>query len=161
MIQTYFNAEKKGAYVALAIGLVACTLGFSFLIGALAPFYTGLALPLVLLGIVQVVAGGSVARRSDFQAYELQKLLGNDPEELVAQELPRMGKVMRNFVWLRWVEGVFIVLGIALMLFNPGLVFGMGLGLGLCVQGALMLVFDYYAERRALKYANFLHEILR
>lgn len=160
MIPSYFASEKKAAFVACTIGLVACTCGFYFLIGAMPPFYTGLAIPLVILGIIQVVTGAFIARRSDMQAYDLQKMLGEDPDEFVSLESPRMGKVMRNFVLLRWVEGAIIVVGIALVLFSTGLVFTMGLGLGLCFEGIMMLVFDYFAEKRGEKYATFVDGVL-
>lgn len=161
MIQSYFTSEKKAAFGSLAIGLVACTVGFTFFLGAMPPFYTGLAIPFVIIGIIQVFVGATVARRSDFQAFDLQKMLGNDPEEFMQLESPRMGKVMRNFVLIRRVEVAFIVSGIALIFLNLELVFSMGLGIGLCLQGAILLVFDYFAEKRAEKYSAFVDSILK
>jgi hypothetical protein len=161
MIQSYFSSEQKAGFVACAIGLVFCTLGSGFLLGALPPFYTGLAVPLVGIGIVQVFVGATIARRSDFQAYDLQKLLGNDPEAFVELEAPRMGKVMRSFVLYRWLEGAFIVVGIALILLNNELVFSKGLGAGMFAQGIIMLVFDFFAEKRAKKYVEFIDAVLK
>ena len=159
-IQSYFASEKKGGYLALSIGLISCTIGFSFLLSAMPPFYVGLAIPLILFGGVELFAGATVARRRDFQAYDLQKLLGNDPEEFVSTESPRMGKVMRTFVILRWLEGVAVVIGVILILVAQDMVFTMGLGLGMLVHGAIMLVFDYFAEKRAAKYSLFVDTVL-
>ncbi len=161
MIQSYFSSEKKAGFVACAIGLVFCSFGSAFLLGAMPPFFTGLAVPMAGIGIVQVLVGATIARRSDFQAYDLQKLLGDDPEAFVEQEAPRMGKVMRSFVFYRWLEGALIVIGIALILLNKEMVFSKGLGVGLCGQGIIMLVFDYYAEKRAEKYVSFIERTMR
>ena len=161
MIQYYFNSEKKAAFVVCAIGLVFCTIGSGFFLAAMPPFYTGLAVALAGIGIVQVFVGATVARRSDFQAYDMQKMLGDDPEAFVELESPRMDKVMRSFIFYRWLEGAFIVVGIALILLNKELVFGKGLGVGLCAQGIIMLVFDYYAEKRAEKYTTFIEGVMR
>ncbi len=161
MIQSYFNSEKKAAFVICAIGLVFCTIGSGFFLSAMPPFYTGLAVALVGIGIIQVFVGASIARRSDFQAFDVQKLLGDSHEEFVELESPRMGKVMRSFVLYRWVEAAFIVIGIALILLDKELVFSKGLGAGLCAQGIIILLYNYYAEKRAGKYIAFIEQVMK
>ncbi|MFN0034629.1 MAG: hypothetical protein ACKVUS_06155 [Saprospiraceae bacterium] len=155
MIGSYFQAEKLGGQIALAIGIVACSVGGGVLLGAGAPFYTGLAIPLVLIGFAQIMVGATVARRSDLQAEDLEKLLADSPAEFCAQEAPRMAAVMRNFVLIKWVEIALIAVGLILIFLNQELNFPKGLGAGLFAQSALMLVFDFFAERRGWAYAAF------
>lgn len=155
MIQSYFQAERVGGFFALTIGLVASSIGGAIFLGAGAPFYTGLAIPLVLIGIVQVMVGTTVARRSDRQADDVEKLLRDSPREFREQEGTRMATVLRNFVVYKWVEITFITAGLVAILLNPETNFSKGLGAGLFAQGAIMLLFDFFAEKRAKAYAGF------
>lgn len=158
MIQSYFQAEKKGGFIAMIVGIVACAVGGGVLLSAGAPFYTGISIPLVVIGFFQIIAGAVVARRSDFQADDLEKMLAESPTEFQALESPRMTIVMRNFVLLKWVEIAFIALGLVLILLNQETNFPKGLGVGLLVQGLFMLLFDLIAEKRGEKYLAFVQK---
>jgi len=155
MLHTYFDAEKRSSYWLLAIGLAACWFGGAMCIGARPPFYVGLAIPMIAMGIVQIMVGSTVARRTDRQVEDLEKLLSDSPAEFVRTESPRMAAVMRNFVVFRWGEIGFIVVGLVLILLNPELNLWKGIGVGLLAEGALMLVADYFAKKRAQDYSAF------
>lgn len=157
MIQSYFQAEKKGGFIAMAVGIVACAIAGGVLLSAGAPFYTGISIPMVVIGFIQIFVGATVARRSDFQADDLEKLLAESPAEFQALESPRMAVVMRNFVLLKWVEIAFVVVGLALILLNQETNFPKGLGVGLLVQGLFMLVFDLIADKRGKVYTEFVN----
>jgi hypothetical protein len=158
MIQTYFRAEQRGAYWALALGILNCAVGSALLLGVRPPFYTGLALPLLLIGAIQMAVGVVVGRRSDRQAEDLERLLAESPAEFRQWESARMAKVMRSFGLYKWVEIVFVAVGLALILLNPTANFPKGLGAGMLYQGALMFVFDYFAEKRGRAYADFVEK---
>ncbi|MBN8680798.1 MAG: hypothetical protein J0M29_21415 [Chitinophagales bacterium] len=158
-IQRYFLAEKIGGQVAVSIGVAACSVGGGVMLSAGAPFYTGLAIPLVVVGIIQIMVGATVARRSDFQAMDLEKLLDESPAEFRSLESPRMAAVLRNFIRLKWGEVAFITVGLAVILVNDNPTFPKGLGAGLFAQGLISLVFDFFAEKRAKVYANFINKI--
>ena len=155
MIQSYFQAEKRGGFIAMAIGITACAVGGCILLSAGAPFYTGLSIPLVVIGFVQIMVGATVARRSDFQADDLEKLWAESSAEFRRLESSRMEVVLRNFVRIKWVEIVFIVLGLTMILLNPAFNFTKGLGVGLLGQGGFMLLFDFLAEKRGRAYEAF------
>ena len=157
MIQSYIRAEKQESYFFLTAGIVACTVGGWFLLSAWPPFYTGLSIPLILVGIIQVTVGATVARRSDRQAEDLEALLAEGPAEFRRQEAPRMAAVMRNFVIYRWVEIGFVVVGLVLAFLNHEMNFAKGLGWGMFGQGALMLLLDFFAEKRGRAYARFVN----
>lgn len=158
MIQNYFGAEQRSGFVALALGILACSIGGGVLLKAGAPFYTGLSIPLVVVGFVQIMVGATVARRSDLQAEDLEKLLANAPAEFREQEAPRMATVLRNFVVYKWIEIAFILIGLVLILLNAMLNFPKGLGAGLFAQGLIMLIFDFFAEKRGKEYAAFVQQ---
>jgi len=155
MIQSYFQAEKQGGFIAMAIGILACAIGGGVLLSAASPFYTGVSIPLVMIGFVQIMVGATVARRSDLQAEDLEKLFAESPADFRKLEGQRMKAVMRSFARIKWVEVAFIVLGLAIVLLNQEANFTKGLGVGLLVQGVIMLVFDYFAENRGRAYAVF------
>ncbi|HAD12148.1 MAG TPA: hypothetical protein DCF33_06885, partial [Saprospirales bacterium] len=58
-IQSYFQAEKIGGQILASIGITACSVGGGVMLSAGAPFYTGLSVPLVVVGIVQIMTGAT------------------------------------------------------------------------------------------------------
>src|SRR5262245_6405605 len=133
MIQSYFESEKKAGFFALAVGIFACSTGSAFMISAMPTFYIGAAVALLAIGIMEIIVGSTLARRSDFQSRDLQKLLGDNPGEFVGLEFPRMEKIMRNFSMFKKMEIAVIVIALALILLNDEPVFSKGLGAGLLV----------------------------
>jgi hypothetical protein len=63
-ISKYFNTERGESLLFAAIGLVAIILGAYFLIKIKHPFYNGMAIPLVLIALIQLTVGASVYFRS-------------------------------------------------------------------------------------------------
>ncbi len=155
----YFEAEKRAGYLFLAIGLAACWFGGSMCIGARPPFYVGLAIPMIGLGIVQIFVGSTIVRRTDRQVEDLEKLLSESAADFVQTEAPRMAAVMRNFVVLRWVEIGLIVAGLMLVLLVTEFNFWKGIGMGLLAEGILMLTADFFAEKRSQAYLKFIQNV--
>lgn len=156
MIQAYFNSEKKGAYLALALGLIACTFGSGLLISAKPPFYTGLAIPLIVIGIIQIFTGASIARNSDFQAYDLDKLLSDNRIAFIQAELPRMENALKTLQQHRYIEMALVAIGFILILVVSEPVFSKGLGAGMFAQGAVSFLLDYFSEKRGKSYLQFI-----
>ncbi len=159
-LQIYFQAEKRAAMFFLAIGILACWSGSVLFMRAAAPFYIGIALPLLAFGIFQIIVGTTVLRRTDLQVDDLERLLADEPVGFRQQEQPRMDKVIRNFSLLRWARIAMIVVGILLFIGQQDPVISKGLGLGLTIQGAIMLIADYFAEKRAKIYQSFIATIV-
>ncbi|MEO6759870.1 MAG: hypothetical protein ABIO24_10495, partial [Saprospiraceae bacterium] len=122
-LQTYFQAEKKASMLFLGVGILTCWIGGSSFLEAAGPFYIGLALPLIGVGIIQIAIGATVLRRTDDQLNELEALLQNNSTAFRASETQRMDAVMRNFVKYRWVEVAFILIGALLLLWQREFVF--------------------------------------
>lgn len=79
------------------------------------------------------------------------------------QELPRMEKVMKSFVVIRWVEIGFIITSLVLIfLFRLKInqAFWYGFGVALLLQAVIMLGADYFAETRAAVYTDALKKII-
>ena len=149
----------------LIVGIVAVMLAIVcwFFIKSNPSFYKGAAIPLLVIGLIQMVVGYSVYSRTDKQKADIAYNIGMEPVAYVKQtELPRMKTVMKNFIIYRWVEIAFIITGIILiMLFrtNPDKSFWYGLGIALALQAVIMLGADYFAEKRGKVYTNELNKI--
>jgi hypothetical protein len=80
-------------------------------------FYKGLAIPFILIALVQIVVGGSVFFRTDKQIATLETLYKEQPKTFVDQELARIIPVNKNFIIYRNVELAFIFIGLGLFFF--------------------------------------------
>ena len=164
-IYKYFIAEKQESLLFLIVGIVAVLLAivFWFFIKSNPSFFKGAAIPLLAIGIVQIVAGYSVYSRTDKQKADIAYNIGMEPVAYVKQtEQPRMKTVMKNFIIYRWVEIAFIIAGIVLILLfrsNPDKSFWFGFGVALAIQAVIMLGADYFAEKRGKVYVNELKQI--
>lgn len=151
----------------LIIGIAALLLSviFFFMMKTSPSFYKGAAIPLLVVGLIQVTVGYTVCARSDKQRLDVAYNIGMDPTGFTKnEELPRMQTVNRNFVIYRYVEIALAITGIVLLLAfrnNEGKAFWFGLGITLAIQSVLMLGADYFAERRALFYTQQLQSLLK
>ena len=67
---------------------------------------------------------------------------------------------MKNFNTYKWIEVAFVVSGLLLILFFKNKEFVLGIGVGLLLQGALMLSADIFAERRGTTYLKNVEKII-
>ena len=165
-IYKYFIAEKQESLLFVIIGVVAILLAFIFwfFIKSNPSFYKGVAIPLMVLGLIQCVVGYTVYSRTDKQKAVIAYNIGMEPVSYIKHtELLRMKKVMKSFVIYRWLEIAFIVAGLVLVFLfksNPDKSFWFGLGLTLTIQAAIMLGADYFAEQRGEVYTQGLEEFI-
>ena len=160
-IEKYFAAEKSESLLFIFIGIAAVILAIVFFFFLKTNFYKGIALPLVLIAIIQITAGYTIYKRSDADRKRNTYAYDLNPSELKGKEIPRMEKVNKNFVLYRWIEIALIIAGLVLIFLyrsNPVKDFLYGLGIGLAIQAFIMLGADYFAEARAKDYAKGLKE---
>lgn len=150
----------------LIVGIVAVLLAvvFWFIIKSNPSFFKAAAIPLLVIGLIQIVVGYSVYSRTDKQKANIAYNIGMEPVAYVKQtEQPRMKKVMKNFVIYRWVQIAFIITGLVLIFLfksNADKSFWYGFGVALVIQAIIMLGVDFFAERRGKVYINELHKII-
>lgn len=158
-IKTYFTAEKNESLIFMAFGVL--TIGFSVyaLLKWGDTFYKGFAAPAILIGIIQVVVGGTVYFRTDKQMGDLETHYLRDQGNFGKTELARMDVVMKNFALYKKIEVAFVVIGLLLIFLLPAREFWLGVGVGMLLQGALMLTADVFAERRGMAYINQVRQV--
>ncbi|MEO6253642.1 MAG: hypothetical protein ABIO79_10065 [Ferruginibacter sp.] len=165
-IYKYFIAEKQESLLFLIIGIIAVLLAivFWFFIKSNPSCFKGFAIPLLAIGLIQMIVGYTVYARTDKQKAGIAYNIGMEPVSFVKHtELPRMKKVMKNFVIYRWVEIAFILAGLVLIFLyrsDPAKTFWYGLGIALTMQALIMLGADYFAEKRGKVYMEELQKMI-
>jgi hypothetical protein len=148
----YFSEEKAESWLFILVGVVA--LGASVWLLRTGSSYRGMAYPLIAVGLIQIVVGGSVAFRTDAQVAALTAQLASSPSAFQLAEVPRMEVVMRNFALYKGIEIALLLVGVALTYAFRQKELVYGIGVGLVMQASLMLVLDLFAERRGDEYLS-------
>lgn len=155
-MEDYLDAERAESKLFVGVGVLAIGGGATALAASDRDFLRGASLPLMGVGLIQLVVGGSVWWRTEEQKAQLRGLILSDPARYVSEETARMKVVNDNFVIYRWTE--IGLLGAGLATAGAGRAadkdFVTGLGVGLAFQSAVMLTLDYFAERRGREYAD-------
>lgn len=162
--EAYFNAEKQESLLFIIIGITAIVAALLLFFYFKQGWGKGAAWPLLLVGLIQCVVGFSVYSRSDEQRKDIVYKMDMNTDALQKQEVPRMEKVMKNFVIYRYIEIVLLVVGLASFLFyrnQPEKAWWMGLGAALALQAGQMLLADGFAERRGSKYLKGMQQFLQ
>ena len=159
VIKNYFNAEKAESLLFMGFGLLAILISIYCFFILKDNFWKGLAIPLVLFSLVQIAIGTIIYARSPKDSLRVEYIIKNEPEKIQSEEIPRMEKVMKNFVYYRYFEITMIVLGVILMFSLSNYGFWKGFGLGLFIQCALLLSLDFFAEKRGYNYSKHLQTI--
>jgi uncharacterized membrane protein HdeD (DUF308 family) len=160
-IEKYFTAEKHESLVFLVIGIAAIAMALIFYFSVRTQLYRGAALPLLILGLVQAVAGYTVYIRSDDQRISQVYAYDMNPDQLKTVELTRMRKVKTNFLIYRWIETGAFISGIVLFILfrnREEKTFWIGLGITLTLMAAELFIADFIAEKRAFHYTSELEE---
>jgi hypothetical protein len=153
----YFAEEKAESWLFILVGVVA--VGTSVWLLRSGSSYRGMAYPLIAVALIQLVVGGTVAFRTDTQVAALVQQLASSPAAFQTEEVPRMEAVMRNFQLYKVIELVLLLTGVALTYAFRRKELVYGIGVGLVVQSALMLVLDLFAEKRGDAYLAAIREL--
>lgn len=159
-LTTYFKAEKSESVIFMITGLLAAAFAVYAFVALKQRFYSGMAIPLLLIGLIQFVVGSTVYFRTDKQVAQLETVYRESPAKLATGEVPRIEAVLKSFTIIKYTEIVFILSGILLLLFLRSNDLWLGIGLGLLAQGSISLILDIFAERRAIVYLDHLQNLV-
>lgn len=156
-VHKYFIAEKQAGLLFLIVGSVALLLSvlFFFFIKTNPSFYKGMAVPLVAIGLLQLVVGITIFNRSDKQRMDVAYKIGMDPGFVKNTEQPRMEKVQASFALYKYAEIALLIAGMVLIVLfrtNTDKQFWYGLGIALAIQAAVSLWADVEAAKRGNVY---------
>jgi hypothetical protein len=159
-IVRYFNGEKAESYIFILIGVIAFVMALYFFFVLKSSFWKGAAIPFIIVALLEFVVGYTIVTRSPKDIARVEKYMLKDPQSIKTLEIPRMEKVLNNFVMYRYVEIALIILGIILMYSSINDTFWRGIGLGLFIQASIVLSLDFFAERRGHIYFVYLQELI-
>jgi predicted membrane channel-forming protein YqfA (hemolysin III family) len=143
----------------IGIGILAILLSAFSILKNNNAYYYGMALPLILLGLVQLTIGIIIYKRSPDDIIRVDNYIIHNKEKIITEEIPRMKKVMKNFALYRTIEIVCMLAGIFLMFAFRKSEFVQGLGLGLLIQAFILFILDQFAEMRGNEYLKFLTQL--
>ena len=156
----YFHGEKAESYIFMMIGVVAFAMALYFFFALKTSFWKGVAVPFIIVALLEFVVGYTIVTRSPKDIARVETYLQQAPKNIKTIEIPRMEKVLSNFVEYRYVEIALIIFGIVLMYSCMQDTFWRGLGLGLFMQASIVLCLDFFAERRGHIYVLYLQELI-
>jgi hypothetical protein len=160
-IEVYFTEERIQLLFVIFLGIISVLLAGIFLFLIKYSFFKGMAIPLLLIGSLQLLAGVNVYNRSHIDKVRAQYYMMHNPQKIKTDELPRMEKVMDSFKIYKWIEIAFIICSFILLIvfYNSPQTFWKGLALGFLIQTCLLLTFDFIAEKRGHNYTTLLQEL--
>ena len=156
----YFNGEKSEGYIFILIGVIAFAMALYFFFAFKTSFWKGVAVPFIIVALLEFIVGYTIVTRSSKDIIRVQTYITTEPLKIQIDEIPRMEKVLGNFVIYRYVEIALIILGIVLMYSSMNDTFWRGIGLGLFIQASIVLSLDFFAERRGHVYIVYLQELV-
>jgi len=155
-ISTYFNAERAESVVFIVAALLAIAASAWCLLVLRQPFFSGVAISLVMIAALQLIVGVTIYQRSPQDTERVRKMVQSEPDRLQSEEIPRMRVVMRNFKIYLGVELTLLIFSLlALKLITPGSLI-QGAALGLALQAAFTAVLDLIATLRGNAYLSWL-----
>jgi hypothetical protein len=159
-IVKYFTGERLESFLFLGLGILGFAIAIFFFFILKTSFLKGVAIPFLLVSFLEIVVGVTLIYRSPKDIIRVEAYLAEKNKMIQKEEIPRMEGVMRNFVIFRYTEITLIILGIILMYgFRQNLLWN-GIGLGLFIQSSVVLLLDFFAERRGEVYLAYLRTIV-
>ncbi len=162
-IEKYFNAEKAESLLFMAFGLTGIILAVVFFFILKTEIHKGMALPLTVVGLILAIVGLTVYQRSDRQCVGMVNAFETNPQQMKQVELPRMKRVMKSFVFFRWIEIILFLTGAGIYLYfirDFRHDFWRGFGFALAIMSLLALAADYFAEKRGKIYTRMLEDFV-
>ncbi|MBK8366788.1 MAG: hypothetical protein IPL10_05040 [Bacteroidetes bacterium] len=159
--ESYFKQEQIESLIFIILGILSICLALIFLGIIKYSFFKGMAVPLLTVGLIQLIMGTTIYLRSPEDKYRVTQMLINERSKIKTEEIPRMEKVMQNFTVYKWIEIVLILASIILLIifYSSPQTYWKGLALGLLIQAIIMLSLDVLAENRGQVYIEQLQKI--
>lgn len=147
---SYFAGEKQESILFMAVGLIA--IGVAVWLWTQGHRLRFMAVPLVVVALMQMVVGITIYARTDAQLQGLAAQYQSAPLQFKQEETVRMQTVMRQFKVYKAIELALLVLGIGLVAFLSKSDMATGIGIGLLLQASFTLALDLFAEARGDAY---------
>lgn len=150
-LHTFLLGERRAGRTYLLLAGAAIIGGILPMVVLPTPFWQGFSVAVLALALIELWSGWQFVNRYRDLQERLPSLLAKHPARYRAEELQRCERLEQQYARQRAVVILFIVLGITLALLGgvaESRPLTMGMGYGLCLQGAILLVLDLGAQWR-------------
>ena len=83
----YFNGEKAESFVFIAIGIVALIMAFYFIVILKTSFWRGVALPFMLVALLEFIVGYTIVKRSPKDISRVESFIKVQPSKIASDEI--------------------------------------------------------------------------
>jgi len=121
----------------------------------------GLAYPLLVIAVIELIVGGTVYLRTDEQMSSLINQFRTEPIVYINEEITRMSSVLAGFITFRILQISMAIIGLFLFLLAIIKKWAtlQGAGIGLIVMGLVLLLMDLLGTLRAEVYLEALQKL--
>lgn len=157
-LHQYLSGQRLTALLFIGAGALALLLSLWLLRRRSA--WRGMAVPLVLIALLQWGVGGTLYLRSAAQATQLpqwQQFHRDAPAAFKAQERTRLNTVFADLELYRSIELGLLALGMAMAVLLRNRPFWLAFGSGLALQACVLLMLQAFAAARTHEYFKALH----
>jgi hypothetical protein len=155
-VEKYFHGEKAESWLFIVLGIVTLALALYFVFMLKTSFWRGMAIPFIAVALLEFTVGITLVLRTPKDISRVENFITREPQKIETEEIPRMEKVMTQFVVFRYVEIALLIIGIFFMYQTKDDTLWRGIGFGLFTQASVVLILDFFAERRGHHYLKFL-----
>ena len=155
-IFTYFNGERSESMLFIAVGVLAVLVSAYFAGVVRKPFFSGMAITLSLVAILQITVGITIFQRTPSDTTRVVQMVQSTPQRIHEEEVPRMQIVMRNFKIFLGVELSLLILSIIVITSTTSGSLIRGAAIGLAIQALFTIVLDLAATQRGNVYLTWL-----
>jgi hypothetical protein len=156
IVDTYFGREKSESVVFLALGVLGIGLGLLFWWYDQSSLLQGAIAPLLTLGLISGIVGGTIFFRTDAQVAALKQTYQQDSRRFFAEEQIRMHKVNRNWAIYKIIELAIILAAVILLFVAYRQDFWVGFAIAALLMASALIVLDVIGERNSRWYAEHL-----
>jgi len=153
----YLLGERKTGRLYLFFAVITMLAGIAVFQTLFAPFWRGLSIAILAIALIEYWVSWQFLQRYRRLKTTLPAMLKTNPTRYRSEEMERCEQLEQHYGRQRGIVILFIVLGMTLALLG-GVVqarpLTMGMGFGLCLQGAILLVLDLAAQWRHGIYAQ-------
>lgn len=155
-VSAYFDAERTESIVFIVVGVLAMVAAAICVFFLRKPLFTGVALTLTIVAVLQLIVGLTIYQRSPHDTMRVQEMLQSTPQRIQSEEVPRMQVVMRNFRIYLAVEVALLLISLVVLAVASENAFLRGAAIGMAIQAALTAVLDLIATERGAAYLSWL-----
>ena len=159
IVDTYFGWEKSESAVFLALGFLGIGLGLFFWWYHKSSLLQGAIAPLLILGLISGIVGGTIFFRTDAQVAALKQTYQQDSGRFFTEEQVRMHNVNRNWAIYKIIELVIILAAVILLFLAYRRDFWAGFAMAALLMASALMVLDVIGERNGRWYAEHLQSL--